>query len=77
MIVELTCKYCGKKWERHVYTKSTLSRERCTRCGDRNLTAKDVDNSKIDYYQGSPPFVKPNEPENPPDAYYDDFGDHD
>lgn len=76
MLIELTCKYCNKKWERNVYVRSSISTERCTRCGDRNLTARDLKETKIDYYEGAPPFQK-DEPENPPNPYYDDFGDHD
>jgi transcription elongation factor Elf1 len=52
----LNCTYCGKDWERYVYAMSAIENEKCSKCGDRNFTVRDNSKSKIDYYQGSPPF---------------------
>lgn len=58
MYVELECTYCGFKWEESVSTKAEIDEMACIHgnCGDTNLKVRDVARTKIDYYQGSPPF---------------------
>jgi hypothetical protein len=58
MKVELTCTYCGHKWIHVAYDRRSIVSEICPECKDRNLIAKDLDTSKIDYYAGSPPFAE-------------------
>lgn len=62
MLVDVECTYCGQKWEENVYNQSSLHDMKCKYCKDKNLKFKDKDKSKIDYYQGCPPF-----PEKPKD----------
>lgn len=56
MRVELECTYCGKKWEKIAYNKQSIESEVCSRCKDTNLKVRDLDTTKVDYYQGCPPF---------------------
>jgi transcription elongation factor Elf1 len=69
MKIELECTYCGKKWEATVYNKQMIEAMSCSKCGDSNLKVRDLavakidtystkENavSKVDYYQGCPPF---------------------
>jgi len=56
MIVQIICDYCGHKWEKQVYIKAALEDLKCQKCGDKHIKFKDLDENKIDYYQGSPPF---------------------
>lgn len=57
MKVSLECTYCGHKWEKTVYNQSSLEGMSCEHgnCKHKELKVKDL-SSKIDYYQGSPPF---------------------
>lgn len=57
MKVELECTYCGHKWIYEGYNRLSIVSEKCKKCKDANLKAKDLDVSKIDYYAGSPPFA--------------------
>lgn len=52
----ITCKYCDHKEEKITFN-STLDDLCCTRCGDKNIIAKSIDEAKINYYAGSPEFV--------------------
>jgi len=69
MKIELECTYCGKKWEATAYNKQMIEAMSCSKCGDSNLkvrdravskidtyTTKETTVSKVDYYQGCPPF---------------------
>lgn len=49
--------YCGYKWVETLYNKQSLEGKTCIHgnCKDKNLIVRDV-TSKIDYYQGCPPF---------------------
>lgn len=58
MKVSLECTYCGHKWVVEVYNRDSLSNKSCVHgnCRHKKLIAKDLATSKIDYYEGSPPF---------------------
>lgn len=56
MRVSIECMYCGHKWEKMAYNKQSIEDEKCPKCNDSTLKVKDLEASKIDYYQGSPPF---------------------
>lgn len=58
MKISLECTYCGHKWVVEVYNRDSLNNKTCTHgnCRHRRLIAKDLLTSKIDYYEGSPPF---------------------
>ncbi len=51
------CTYCGHCWEDKVYSSSLAKQYICARCGDKYLKVKSISESKIDYYQGAPPFA--------------------
>jgi hypothetical protein len=57
MEVQITCKYCGYKCIKDVYTPKTLEGARCEKCLDKNLTIVDLSKIKIDTYIGAPPFL--------------------
>jgi hypothetical protein len=58
MHIEVECTYCGHKWRDNVLTQSEMVSLRCVngRCFDSNLKVRDLSKTKVDYYQGSPPF---------------------
>lgn len=56
MDIELECTYCGHKWEKTIYNKSSIESERCPKCKDASLKVRDLAKTKVDYYKGSPPF---------------------
>lgn len=56
MNVELECAYCGYKWDKTAYNKSSIESEKCPHCGDTNLKVRDANVAKIDAYKGCPPF---------------------
>jgi 5-methylcytosine-specific restriction endonuclease McrA len=56
MKLEFECTYCGHKWNKTAYDKQSVEDEKCPKCKDLTLKVRDVQVSKIDYYQGSPPF---------------------
>jgi transcription elongation factor Elf1 len=57
MKVSLECTYCGHKWIETVYNQRSIEDKVCPNgnCRHKELKVKDL-SSKIDYYQGSPPF---------------------
>lgn len=56
MRVSIECKYCGCKWEDNIYNTSDKTCDNGN-CNSKNLIFKEItSNSKIDYYQGAPPF---------------------
>jgi Zn finger protein HypA/HybF involved in hydrogenase expression len=55
--LHITCLYCDLKWEAHVYTKESIDRIRCAKCGDKNLKVKDLSSYKINTYEGAPEFI--------------------
>ena len=61
MKLELECTYCGHRWVKDFYNKHSATHERCPHCKDSNLKARDVKESKVDYYQGCPPFPEKKE----------------
>lgn len=52
----LTCKYCDYKFEVEYYSIASAQFDRCKKCGDKNLKIEEITKSKIDYYEGCPPF---------------------
>jgi len=69
MLLKLECKYCGYSWLRQAYSKDVVNVVICPKCNDKNIVARDAE-SKIDYYQGCPPFptkVKETEPKDDDD----------
>lgn len=62
MQVRLECTYCGHSWERSVYTKGVVAGLSCMVCNDSRLKAREINDAKVDTYQGCPPF-----PEKPPE----------
>ena len=69
MEIEFTCLYCDHKFIKTYYSSSDVSLEKCPKCGDKNLKAKDVKKDKIDTYDGSPPF--PEKPKKEPEKEQD------
>lgn len=59
--VELTCTYCGCHWNDYIPYRSAIGDLQCLLCGDHQITVRDIESTKIDYYAGSPPF-----PDKPP-----------
>lgn len=57
MKVSMECTYCGHQWTETVYNRDSIENKRCTHgnCRHTELKVRDL-SSKIDYYQGSPPF---------------------
>lgn len=51
----LICKYCDHHWQHYVYDDSKTI---CPVCGDKNIRFKDMNDTKVDYYIGCPPFPK-------------------
>jgi len=56
MIVSLKCNYCGCYWERYVPKKSEFRQPSCLKCGDQDISVRDLAKSKVDYYAGAPKF---------------------
>lgn len=56
MKYNIECTYCGKQWIENVYNEFSLVDKKCPVCKDRNIKARRLESSKINYYQGSPPF---------------------
>lgn len=54
IVIELTCTYCGKKWQVKPLSKYdveyALRDLKCSHCGDKKVTAEDITTSKVDYY---------------------------
>jgi hypothetical protein len=72
MLLKLICTYCGYTWLRQAYSKDVVNSLVCAKCNDKNIIAKDAE-SKIDYYQGCPPFpIKAKEPD-PQDDTFDEL----
>ena len=46
------CLYCGKTWENDFIPMKSS----CDKCGDTSIRVTDQNATKIDYYEGSPPF---------------------
>lgn len=61
MKVEFECTYCGYRWVEEIWNKDTISSKVCKKgnCRTKNLLARDLQATKVDYYQGSPPFQEP------------------
>lgn len=57
MRISLECSYCGHIWEETLYSRESLIDKTCMNgdCRHKPLIVKDL-TSKIDYYEGSPPF---------------------
>jgi hypothetical protein len=62
MEILLRCKYCDNTWRLHVYTNSKIENT-CSRCGDTDITIKELSKSKIDGYLNCPPFEEENKEE--------------
>lgn len=54
MVIQLICKYCDFKWEKHIYSESSIAAMTCIKCGDKHLRAKE--RTTIDTYHGAPAF---------------------
>jgi hypothetical protein len=67
--VLIICQYCGHKTTKVIYNQKSLTDETCDKCDDKNLVVKELSKSKIDFYEGCPPFpekgVKDSESCNP------------
>jgi DNA-directed RNA polymerase subunit RPC12/RpoP len=61
MDVEIICKYCGHRTEKHIYSAASLEGIKCSVCGDKEMSVKDLSKTKIDTYAGAPPFTKSEE----------------
>lgn len=55
----LTCLYCNNSWRIKVYSNIKLE-GKCSKCHDTNISIKELDKSRIDAYQGCPPFAEKN-----------------
>lgn len=53
--MQLTCQYCNWKWRLHIYSDSKIE-NKCNKCGDTNITVKELNKTRVDAYQGCPPF---------------------
>lgn len=60
--IELTCNYCGKEWMQMISYQSEMENLKCILCGDSNLKAKQLEDSKSDVFG-----YNSNDPK--PDAY--------
>jgi len=58
VILSMKCEYCGHFWSMENNYRNPNSKIICQVCGDTNISVKDLEKSKIDYYAGSPPFPK-------------------
>ncbi len=67
MILEIECLYCGYKWERNVYMRTSMDNEKCLKCKDSHLKVRDMNDVKVNYYLGSPDF--PSDKPDDPDPY--------
>ena len=56
MRILIICKYCDYKWDRNVYSAQSPINEGCPRCKSKDLNVKPLDEAKVDYYAGCPPF---------------------
>ncbi len=53
--IQLTCRYCGKKWSAEVRTKSEVESMACKVCGDTSLVvapAPEHDGDIFGYHKG-------------------------
>lgn len=68
----IECLYCGHKWTENLYREPSND-SRCGVCRDLMLKYKSEGQSKVDYYEGCPAFVKkPKDDEDLfPHLYYD------
>lgn len=58
----IECLYCGKRWEDMI---TSYRQPQCSDCKEKKmLKIRLVDESKVDYYKGSPPFPKKEEEDN-------------
>jgi hypothetical protein len=55
MLVHLTCNYCGLQWSANHYSKATIDKLSCSKCGDSSLKVKSEETTR-DYYEGAPSF---------------------
>jgi len=53
--IQIECTYCGNKWNATSWSKTEIDSMICPKCKDSRLIVRDR-TSKVDYYQGSPPF---------------------
>jgi len=58
MKFSMECTYCGHKWVETAYNPETLRGKICPHgnCKDKRIIVRDLNSSKIDYYEGSPAF---------------------
>ena len=52
----LICRYCDHRWELTQEALKYAGYPKCDKCGDENITIKELAKSKIDAYQGCPEF---------------------
>lgn len=52
----MSCRYCGHQWRKEMHSSDDID-EKCFKCGDKNLDAKELSKARIDSYKGCPPFV--------------------
>lgn len=72
----IECTYCGYGWVAAFYNKSYLASTTCSKCNDKHLKIKGLEDVKIDYYVGCPPFPEPkrnNEDSTQPFITFDDY----
>lgn len=60
MKTELTCNYCNHKWIILAANKNQIEAQYCPKCIDTSITVRDANRSKIDTYEGAPPFEDEN-----------------
>lgn len=51
--LEFICEYCNHSWQTNYKPNQEVY---CSVCKDKNIKVIDLARSKIDYYQGCPPF---------------------
>ena len=61
--IQLECTYCGNKWNATAWSKVEIDSMICSKCKDSRLVVRDR-TSKVDYYQGSPPFPEKKKQDN-------------
>jgi protein-arginine kinase activator protein McsA len=56
MEVQIICRYCDHKIVKNIHNQTSTESMVCDKCGDGDLTFKDLSKTKIDSYAGAPAF---------------------
>lgn len=61
MEIAFECTYCGFKWTDQLYNERSANNQHCRHCKDKYPKWRKLEDAKVDYYAGSPPFPKKEE----------------